>query len=392
MLKRMCWFLVAGLAMMLPGVTEEGAFPLWDSSRPVPGAEEIPVLEGVALYPVKAYEPEKDGYHWLHGGALAWHKGRLYASFGHNKGKENTAAEEAKWRVSDDGGKTWGPVCTIDCGDEPNLAVSHGVFFSLEGRLWAFHGAFYNAMERVHTRAYVLDEAMGNWEHKGVVLSGGFWPMQEPRFLDDGQLIMAGIRVGSQGDPLDDPAAVALTHWDVHGCPEGLLRWDLVQIPKEAGMKVWGESTVFVRSGGLLNVSRYSSPLALASESRDGGRTWSILRETNLPMAASKPYGGTLSTGQEYLICSTSSDGGNRRAPLTIALTAPGETVFSRVFVIRHAVQPGGIESNPNTALSYPYAVEHDGSLYVVYSADGGRGGNRNSAELAVIPITSLAF
>ena len=47
-------------------------------------------------------------------------------------------------------------------------------------------------------------------------------------------------------------------------------------------------------------------------------------------------------------------------------------------------------ESHPKASLAYPYAVEHDGKLYVAYSNGGGRGGNRNSAELAVIPVASL--
>lgn len=47
-------------------------------------------------------------------------------------------------------------------------------------------------------------------------------------------------------------------------------------------------------------------------------------------------------------------------------------------------------------ALSYPYAIEHAGKLYVGYSNNGGGAGrvgegrelwNNNSAELAVIPI-----
>ena len=62
------------------------------------------------------------------------------------------------------------------------------------------------------------------------------------------------------------------------------------------------------------------------------------------------------------------------------------------MFVIRHAVfkdAPG--ESNPGAALSYPYAVEHQGKVYVGYSNNGERKGNNNSAELAAIPIEQLA-
>ena len=50
---------------------------IWDGG-PVPKAAEIPVLEGVEFHVIKPYEFDKDGYRFLHGVALAWHKGRLY--------------------------------------------------------------------------------------------------------------------------------------------------------------------------------------------------------------------------------------------------------------------------------------------------------------------------
>ena len=72
-------------------------------------------------------------------------------------------------------------------------------------------------------------------------------------------------------------------------------------------------------------------------------------------------------------------------------MSKPGEDTFAKVFVIRHAVSANGPgESHPGAALSYPYAIEHEGKLYVGYSNNGERSGNNNSAELAVIPIAQL--
>jgi hypothetical protein len=54
-------------------------------------------------------------------------------------------------------------------------------------------------------------------------------------------------------------------------------------------------------------------------------------------------------------------------------VSKPGETPFSRIFVIRHAEFPAGPgESHRNAALAYPCAVEYDGKLYVGYSNSGG--------------------
>ncbi|MDY0169003.1 MAG: LamG-like jellyroll fold domain-containing protein [Thermoguttaceae bacterium] len=359
-------------------------FELWAGAE-LPASDDIPVVEGVTFSVIKQREPEVDGYNWLHGAALCWHKGKLYASFGHNKGSENTETEEARGRVSPDGGNTWGEVFTMDPGEE-NLAVSHGVFLSHDGKLWAFMGAFYNHFQRTHTRAYLLDEATGQWQPQGAVVGEGFWPMQEPLKMDDGNWIMSGCRVG-RGYDLEHLPAVAISRG------EDLTQWDMVVICAAPGVsRVWGESTVIVDGARILNVSRWGGrAYALAATSDDYGRTWTPSGPSNLPMAASKPYTGTLSTGQHYLVCTTTADSGNRRSPLTIAVTRPGEPVFSAVYRIRDAVHDGPGESHPAARLSYPYAVEHEGKLYVVYSNCGGRGANRNSAEMAIIPISALA-
>jgi hypothetical protein len=82
---------------------------LW-KGREMPGQSDIPLLDGVAFYLIKPYSFAEDGYRFLHGVAVAWHKGRFFASFGHNRGPENTATEEARGRVSDDGGVRRAPL------------------------------------------------------------------------------------------------------------------------------------------------------------------------------------------------------------------------------------------------------------------------------------------
>jgi hypothetical protein len=356
---------------------------LWTGPAP-PKTSEAEVLKGVQFHVIKKYERKVDGYGFLHGVALAWHKGRLYASFGHNKGSENTLTEEGRYCVSEDGGKTWSAVQTIDVGiDDDDLAVSHGVFLSRGETLWAFLGSFHGFRKRVHTRAYTLNEETGQWQEQGTVVRDGFWPMTEPVKMDDGNWIMPGFILG-QGNP----AAVAISAGD------DLKTWKTVIVPRAAAVRnMWGESSIFVDGPRVTNIARYGGKaLALAASSNDYGQTWTPSTESNLPMAASKPCSGVLSNGQRYLICSTTADGGNRRSPLTIAVSRPGENTFSKLFVIRHAVfEDGPGESDPGAALSYPYAIEYQDKLYVGYSNNGQRHGNNNSAELAVIPIEKLA-
>lgn len=360
-------------------------FPLWDATQKLAEAKDLPVLDGVEFHVIKKWDKQADGYTFLHGVGLTWHKGKLYASFGHNKGAENTVTEEAQYHVSEDAGKTWSELHVIDSGEEKDLAVSHGVFLSHAGKLWAFHGAYYNHMQRIHTRAYSLDEATGQWVKHGVVIEDGFWALNQPVKMSDGNWIMSGISAGASSEKNTNPAAVAISHGDDY------TKWDFVRLPTPPGMKVWGESGVIVDGANVLNIARYGAkPLALISRSTDNGRTWSTMAESNLPMATSKPASGLLSTGQPYLVCSTATNNGGRRSPLTIAVGKQGAPVFSKVFVIRHSEHNGPGESTPKAGLSYPCAIEHDGKLYVGFSNNGGRKGNLNSAELAIIPISSL--
>ena len=105
---------------------------LWGGDA-IPKAADIPLLEGVEFHVIKKQRPDTDGCHWTLGVGLAWHKGKLYASYGFNQGGENTPTEEAHVRVSSDGGQTWGAPVVMDHG-EGNLGVSHGVFLSHKDR------------------------------------------------------------------------------------------------------------------------------------------------------------------------------------------------------------------------------------------------------------------
>ena len=379
--------LLSILSIMPCWADDPAPFPIWKPGAMLAKAEDLPEISNVEFHVIKKWDKKSDGYTFLHGVGLAQHKGKLYASFGHNKGAENTVSEEAQYRVSEDGGRTWGTLKVIDVGDEPDLAVSHGVFLVHQGALWAFQGAYYGKMKRIHTRAYRLNEKTGKWEKHGVVVKDGFWPMNQPEKMADGNWIMPGLAAGPYSNRGIFPAAVAISHGN------DLTKWDLVKIPVAKNVKaMWGESGIFVDGKTIFNIARIKGgTVALVAKSENFGRNWSPSSASNLPMTTSKPAAGILSTGQRYLVCTTAKGNGGKRTPLTIALSRPNENRFSKIFVIRrsrHDGKPG--ESADRSHLSYPCAMEYDGNLYVGYSNDGGRRGNLNSAELAVIPIKSL--
>ena len=346
-------------------------FPLWSEGE-VPKSADIRAADGVVIYPIK---PSGSGSSlppgWMKGVDVAWHKGVLFASFGSNVNfatqGENSPGESAVYLTSKDGGSTWGPVEVIGKG-EGDGAVSHGVFHSHEGQLWSFHAAFSGKLRDLHIRAYVLEEISGQWQSRGRVGGDGLWPLQKPMKLPNGNWIMSCLRVG-QGTA----AAVAISHGD------DFTRWDPVIIPRVPG-KMWGESALVRDGDRLINIARYGEEaLALVAVSHDWGRTWTPSQPSNLPMATSKPYAGRLSTGQPYLICTTASDTGTGRNPLTIAVGEPGGATFTRVLAL---------DRRDKTSLMYPGADEYQGKLYVGYTMRPH--GGTDAPMLAVVPVGSL--
>lgn len=357
-------------------------YDLWDASVPLPSSSEVLSLEGVRLSVIKRREPELDGISWLHGVTITPHHGVFYATWGANREAENTPAEVVQCSRSEDGGLTWSRPITILEGPS-GLAASHGATFVHADTIWGLFPRFEGIRERVRVEAMVHDDKTDRWETRGIVSRDGFWPMSEPIRLTNGNYLVSGIQVGGEYESAGNPPAVAISQGD------NLTKWRVVTIPKAESLKVWGESAVIADGKHLLLISRgwSASPWAYASESHDLGETWSALQQTNLPMSPSKPFAGTLNSGTRYLIATTYADCGCKRWPLTIALMEPGKRVFSKIYSIRSDINSGPGESKPGLALAYPYAVEHEDSLYVVYSNDGGRGANLNSAELAVIPL-----
>ena len=347
---------------------------VWNTAVPLPQISGIEKI-GSERITIKPFEPERDGYIFLHGVALAKFKGRMYCSWAHNKVKENTDDEEVNYAVSDDNGRTWSHCIQGNCRPEEGIAVSHGAFLVHDDALYFFAPQFKGKLgsEMMRMSAYRFDEQEERFRSLGVVLDERFWPMCEPTRMEDGNYILPGIYVGASYHAEENTAAVAISHGD------DILHWDMVLLSHEDTVKVWGECCITVSGSTVRMYCReHSRQLkALYAESNDFGRTWSKLGLSNLAMIDSKPYSGTLSDGRRYLICSCAADI-QKRTPLTVAITKPNDDQFYKLYT----VDEGG-------HLSYPYAIESDGKLYVAYSSTT-EGYNRNSAELAIIDLEDL--
>ncbi len=349
-------------------------YNVWKNGVDLPETSELKKVDAKRIT-IKPFEPEKDGYIFLHGVALAKFKDRMYCAWAHNKVRENSGNEEVNYAVSDDNGKTWSTCINGNMNPESGTAVSHGAFLVFDEKLYFFAPQFRGQLgaEMMKMSVYVFDEANEKFRYIDVATDERFWPTCEPTLLENGNYIMPGMYVASDYWSADNTAAVAISHGS------DILHWDMVKLKRAEDVRVWGECTITVDGSHCKMYCREQSPKlkALYSESFDYGKTWSELDLSNLPMIDSKPYAGTLSTGRNYLICSCAKDI-KARDPLTIALTEKGEDKFSKIFII-----------DSGRTLSYPYAIESDGKLYVAYSSST-EGYNRNSAELAVIDIEML--
>ncbi len=351
---------------------------LWDEAAAFPAIERIPLLNQVTH--VMVHRACAGEYQFLHEASLAWHKGVLYAAWANDPVGELSPEGTCRGRRSRDGGLTWSAPEVIAPPLPGVQRHNHGELFSDGTALYAFVARYGDGEGRlfpgVVTELFVLDESTEEWVCRGVA-ARGFWAFSKPVRVPGGGWAMAGV-------DKDTYPVVAVSDGD-------LSRWETISIPAPEGL-IFVEPALLPVRDGLLAVMRYqytsdertrATPrVALVSSSRDGGRTWTMATESNLPMDTSKVYAGVLSTGQRYLVANV----GNRDT-LFIAVGRPGEDHLSRVWSIRHGRSPepraAGWCKGPQW--SYPCAVEHDGNLYVAYSV------GKEDCALSIIPLTALA-
>ena len=112
-----------------------------------------------------------------------------------------------------------------------------------------------------------------------------------------------------------------------------------------------------------------------------------------MPANTSKIYAGTLYTGERYIISNGKKGANRNRGALTIAIEEDGK--FSKIYKIRDREIPTALketyfELDEQEAMSYPFALEKDGKLYVIYSSFMSKGCNYNNIELAILDLSEI--
>lgn len=321
---------------------------------------------------VTVHKAKAEGHHFLLGGSIIKYGDVWICSYGQGWRTENDNGSRFACKYSYDNCQTWSEEVEI-AGVEGKYCRSHGVLFEYQGKLWAFcpRAAFGSVPDGVYPElimeAYTLQEDM-SWKYEGNVLDDAFWPLCEPIVLANGNVLIAGLDTRNGGAA----PAIALSDGD-------MTKWEMINIPNRSKINLWGETSVIDYGDRLVAFIRTNSGKVAVSESTDYGKTWSSLILSDFDIANSKVYGGVLSTGSKYLIYNLGS-----RATMMIAIgDTDGSYGFNSMYLIRngYVTEPNFLN---NRQWAYPYAVEENGYLYVVYSE------HKENCELAIIPISSL--
>ena len=168
---------------------------------------------------------------------------------------------------------------------------------------------------------------------------------------------------------------------------EGAGKWARTPIAKEPPFNKMDEPTYYATENGEVHMivrDNTRSGFLLRAISTDNGRTWSRPVRTNYPDATSKNFPGRLSNGWYYLINNPNPKG---RDPLAISFSRDG-WAFEKPHVIRRGApeQRHAGRAKRSGTLQYPHAVEHGGSLWVIYST------NKEDIEIAEIKLGGLGL
>mgnify|MGYP002631280395 CR=1 FL=1 len=347
-------------------------FELWSGGK-IAAPKNLPFVHGVEHSTIQ--RATADGYKFLHGAAIIHHKGTLFANWANSPVDENSAGETLQGRRSKDDGRTWSELEMIAPGFATKGRHSHGVLMSHQETLWAFCCRFGigtpgRKFPGLQAEAFVLNEATDRWESRGIVMTN-CWPYDEPVRMKNGNYITGG-------QDKDGYPVVAISDGD------NLLKWNSVLIPFPAALQPsFAETTVMDVGKQIMAVIRGGRGVAWVSSSKDFGATWREALPSNLPMPRAKAYLGKLSTGQLFLVSNL-----RNRDTLIISVSEPDGTSLKEMWRIRHgrSEAPRFKGSAKGPQWSYPYAHEHAGKLYVVYSI------GKEDCGLSVLPVESLSI
>lgn len=338
--------------------------------------KQLPLLKGRTSLVFRG-EQSVSGFN-LHS-YLAHHDGKFFAMWSSAKVNEEDPDQFLRFAVSTDG-HTWGPSQTLaadlDGPDGPARWIARG-FLQYDGKLHALGALVKSATYKQRGSGVVWDglELMrftwdgSRWSPSGVFAHdcmNNFAPIRVSGFLympcRDKNMSLFVAASDSMGEP-----------WKRIGIDEAppFHRLDEPTIYQAKDKTVHMVIRDGARSGKLVR-----------SVSRDGGKTWSKPLHTNYPDATSKNFTGRLSNGTYILI---NNPDPKSRDPLAISTGVDGWTFGHPGLIRKDAPERRYFgRAKGSGSLQYPHAMEHGGSLWVIYST------NKEDIEVTEIRVADL--
>jgi hypothetical protein len=180
--------------------------------------------------------------------------------------------------------------------------------------------------------------------------------------LPNGKLILPG-RVGELDAFPNTPAVLISDSGKIDA------QWRIVKVAENGNLLdgerlVHPETTVICCDGVLYLFNRNDRRrVPLVYISKDLGESWSQAMAHDIPYINSKIYGGTLSDGRHFLIANKDKD---ERSKLVLYMTEKGTFTFTKSMLLMDCKN----SIHNISRCHYPAAVEHDGKLYIIATAD----------------------
>jgi hypothetical protein len=296
---------------------------------------------------------------------VAWHQGKFWAVWSAGRVDEDSGQQRIHYATSVDG-HHWSDAAVLvddpDGPDGPALWIARGVF-TQNGHLYAL--AAYNEGPRRDSEPreswHSLDLVRFEWDGKSWRKIGSYVPNCMNNFPPHafGDHLFMTCRDSYANMSTAIATGLNGAHWTVTKLP-GDPPADRMSEPSEY-LDPQGVAHLIFRDGR-------GSKYLFQSLSRDRGKSWTAPVRTNYPDATSKNITGRLSNGWYYLINNPDQ---KKRDPLGISFSRDGWT-FSHPMALRKGAPERRYagKSKGSGSFQYPHAIEHGGSLWVIYSTN----------------------
>ena len=312
---------------------------------------------------------------------IAHHGGKFWAIWSSGRVDEDSPNQLIRYATSTDG-HTWSESGIVaddpDGPEKPGRWIARGVFV-FEGELTALLAYLEGSRDTPQGRESWMNLRLmrfrwdgDGWNEVGLFLENCM--NNYPPQLLGGRLFMTCRD------------SFARMHTALAASEKG-EEWTVTLLAGEEPHDRMSESSWYVDPDGMVHLifrDKRKSRYLYRSISTDQGRTWPAPVRTNHPDATSKNFTGRLSNGWYYLINNPNPKG---RDPLAISFSSDG-WVFERPRVLRKNAPPRRFagRAKPSGSFQYPHAIEHGGSLWVIYST------NKEDIEISEFSISDLGL